>query len=74
MRPTQETDVSMFQRSNVRCRSPSGMRQRVGTTTVPSGPTASRKPSITVSAPPTTQPMLLSELWNITVSPVRTPT
>ncbi len=46
----------------------------VGQATVPSGPTACRKPSMTVLGPPTTSPMLESELWNMTVSPGATPT
>ena len=59
MRPTSEGEVAMFHVSNRRSLS---FWQSVGMARVPAGPMTSRRASITVSAPPTRKPMLLSEL------------
>src|SRR5262245_22060037 len=71
IRPTVEGLASWSYQEPNRPRRP--RRVKVGTTTVPAGPTASRNPSITASAPPATVPRLRSELWKKTVSPLPTP-
>ena len=49
------------------------MLQKVGTASVPSGPSASSTASTTVSAPPSTAPRLLSELCMKTTAPCVSP-
>ena len=45
----------------------------VGTTSVPSGPSASRSAATTAGAPPTTQPSAESDAWTSSTPPGRTP-